>query len=378
MYKEAIRPVWAEINLANLDYNIKSIREKIGPAPAIIGIVKADGYGHGAFEVVQTLKNNGVKSFGVATLQEAVTLREQGVDDEIITLGLTPDFYKSVTVEYGLTPVVCSYQNALAISDEAGKYGKTINGLIAIDTGMGRIGFPDSDPDAAPEIGKISELPNFKIKGLISHFSTSDEADKTYATEQGKRFLAFQDKLTSAGISINFRTFANSGAIMQFPSSYYDAVRPGIILYGCYPCDESDRTQISLKQVMSVKANIVLLKKVPPGTSISYGRHFTTERDSLIATISLGYADGYPRPLSGKAKVIVGGRFAKIAGNICMDQCMIDVTDVPSVKPGDEVIITGSDGINTIPIDEIARETGTICNEIVCAFGQRLPKVYIR
>jgi len=376
MIKEAKRPAWLEIDLSNLIYNLNSIREKVGPAPDIIGVVKADGYGHGAYEITSALQKNGVKTFGVATLAEAIELREKGVKDEIITFGLTPDVFADVIIEYDLSPVTCSYQNALAISEEAKKYGKTIQGYVKIDTGMGRIGIPHDSPDAVAETGKITTLSNFRTKGLFSHFATSDDADMTYTKEQEKRFSAFLEKLAAKGININYRSFANSGAIMQHPNSYYEAVRPGIILYGYYPCADSDRTQISIKPVMSVKAAIVLIKKVAPGNSISYGRRFITERESLIASITLGYADGFPRPYSPNAKAIVGGKIVKIAGNICMDQCMLDVTDVPNVKVGDEVILMGSDGKNTISVDDLSGATGTICNEIVCAFGQRLPRIY--
>ena len=378
MLNEAKRPAWAEINLSNLDYNIKSIRKKIGPDKEIIGVIKADGYGHGAIEAAAVLRNNGVKSFGVATLHEVVALRERGVTEDIVTLGLTPDMYSDIIVEYGVTPVTCSYLNALSISEAAKKKDKVVSGFIAADTGMGRIGLLPDDPASVEEVKKISGLSNFKIKGLFSHFATSDTADKSYAKEQERRFSEFYNKLTAAGININYRTLANSAAIMEIPSSHYDAVRPGIILYGCYPSDEVDRSQISLKPVMSVKANIVHLKKIPTGASVSYGRRFIAKRDSLIATITLGYADGYPRPYSASAKVIIGGMYAPIAGNICMDQCMADVTDVPGVKAGDEIIVMGSDGGNTILADDIAAATGTINYEIVCAFGQRLPKIYVK
>ncbi|MCL1810025.1 MAG: alanine racemase [Clostridiales bacterium] len=377
MHREAMRPAWAEISLPNLDYNIKSIRAKIGPGKEIIGIIKADGYGHGACEAASVLRANGVKTFGVATVHEVAALRGKGIREDIILLGLTPDMYADAIVEYDALPVVCSYQNALSISNEAKKAGKTVYGFVAADTGMGRIGLPTDDPASASEVKKISNLPNFKIKGLFSHFATSDAKDKSYATAQNARFKAFDEALSADGIDTGIRTFANSAAIMEIPSSHYDAVRPGIILYGCYPSDEVDKSQISIKPVMSVKASIVQLKKVPPGTSISYGRKFITSRESLIATLTLGYADGYPRPGSGQAKVVVNGAFAPVAGTICMDYCMIDVTDVPGVKTGDEAIVMGSDGKNTISADDLARMTGTINYEILCAFGQRLPKVYI-
>lgn len=378
MLKEAIRPVWAEINLSNLDYNIKNIIAKAGKDKEIIGVIKADAYGHGSVQVAEVLKENGIKTFAIATLQEAITLREAGISEEIIMLGLTPDMYADTIVKYDITPVVCDSENAKAISEAAKAEGKTVKGLIAVDTGMGRIGYLPEDEEAVKDIKKISLLSNFKIKGMFSHMATADAFDKTFSKLQEEKYIGFYEKLKKEGIDVPFRTFANSASIMEIPSVHYDAVRPGIILYGCYPSDEVDKNQLSIKPAMSVKANIIHLKKVGTGFSVGYGRKFISERESIIATIALGYADGYPRPYSSAAKVLVNGVIAPIAGNICMDQCMIDVTEVPDVKVGDEVIIMGSDGKNTILADDIANATGTINYEIVCAFGQRLPKVYVR
>ncbi|MGN0704661.1 MAG: alanine racemase [Lentihominibacter sp.] len=378
MYKEAIRAAWAEINITNLDYNIKNIKEKVGPGKKITGIIKADGYGHGAVKVATVLRANGIESFGVATLSEAVRLREAGfLLEEILVLGLTPEPYVDVIVEHRLSPVVCDYKNAEAISRAAQKAGIVIKGYIAADTGMGRIGYNPEDPASIEDVKMIQTLPNFQINGLFSHFSTADAADKTYSAVQEQRYSVFYKRLTEAGVDIPHRTLSNSAAVMEIASAHYDMVRPGIILYGCYPSDEVDRKQLSIRPAMSVKANIVQLKKVPAGTSVSYGRKYTATKDSLIATIPIGYADGFPRPYSSKGKVIVNGVYAPIAGNICMDQCMIDVTHVPYVKVGDEVTIMGSDGICEILADDIAEATGTINYEIVCAFGQRLPKVYV-
>ena len=242
---------------------------------------------------------------------------------------------------------------------------------------MGRIGYNPEDPASIDDVKMIQTLPNFQINGLFSHFSTADAADKTYSAVQEQRYSVFYKRLTDAGVDIPHRTLSNSAAVMEIASAHYDMVRPGIILYGCYPSDEVDKNQLSIRPAMSVKANIVQLKKVPAGTSVSYGRKYTATKDSLIATIPIGYADGFPRPYSSKGKVIVNGVYAPIAGNICMDQCMIDVTHVPYVKLGDEVTIMGSDGICEILADDIAEATGTINYEIVCAFGQRLPKVYV-
>ncbi len=377
MYQDAIRPAWVEVNLSNLDYNIKNIKAKVGEDREIIGVIKADGYGHGSIEVANVLRKNGVKTFAVAALSEAIRLREHGVKEDIIMLGLTPDLYADTIVQYDITPVVCSASNAAAIAESAQKAGKVVEGLVAVDTGMGRIGYLPDDPEAISDIQEMEKLKGFQIKGLFSHFATADAADKTYARQQEAHYQAFYEKLAAAGVKIPMKTFANSAAIMEIPSVHFDAVRPGIILYGCYPSSEVDKSQLSLKPVMSVKANIVHLKEVPKGATVSYGRKYTAPRKSLIATLALGYADGFPRPYSLVGKVIVNGVFAPIAGNICMDQCMVDITDVPDVKVGDEVIIMGSDGTNTILADDIGDATGTINYEIVCAFGQRLPKIYV-
>lgn len=379
MYKDAIRPAWAEINLTNLDYNIKNIRAKVGADKEIIGVIKADAYGHGAVMCANVLRANGVKTFAIATLQEAIVLRQAGATEEIIMLGLTPDMYADTIVEYDITPVVCSASNAKAISDAALKAGKIVSGLIAVDTGMGRIGYlADEIENAVFDIKKITMLAGFKIKGLFSHMSTADAYDKTYSHQQEEKYNRFYEALVAAGIDVPMKTLANSASIMELPTIHFDAVRPGIILYGCYPSHEVDKNQLSLKPVMSVKANIVHVKDVPENFSVGYGRKYISDKPSRIATIALGYADGYPRPYSAQAKVIVNGVVCPIAGNICMDQCMIDVSRVPGVKVGDEVIIMGSDGVNTILADDIADATGTINYEICCAFGQRLPKVYVR
>ena len=378
MYKDAIRAAWAEINITNLDYNIKQIKDKVGPGKKITGIIKADAYGHGAVKVATVLRANGIESFGVATLSEAVRLRKAGfILEEIIVLGLTPDPYIDTIIEYRLTPVVCDYENAEAISRAAARANIIINGYLAIDTGMGRIGYDTDNSSSIDDIRMIMNLPNFRIAGLFSHFAAADSLDKTYTTVQEQRFMVFYKKLLNAGIPIPCRTLANSAAIMEVASSHYEMVRPGIIMYGCYPSAEVDRSQIDLRPVMSIKANIVQLKKVPAGNSISYGRKFTTRQDSLIATIPIGYSDGLPRPYSAKGKVIVNGVFAPIAGTICMDQCMIDVTHVPYPRLSDEVTIMGKDGIYEIRAEDIAKATNTINYEILCAFGQRLPKVYV-
>lgn len=378
MYKEALRPAWVEVNLTNLEYNIDKIQEKIGDRE-MIGVIKADAYGHGSVKFAEVLRKKGVKTFAVATLSEAITLREAGAKEEIIMLGLTPSMYADTIVDYDITPAVCEYENVKAFSEEAVKKNKTLRVILAVDTGMGRIGYQADDTDFAIEdVKKIEKLPNIVIKGMFSHMSTADSYDKTYSHQQEAKYNKFYEALTNAGIKIPFRTLANSASIMELPTVHFDACRAGIILYGLYPSNEVDQMQLSLKPVMSVKANIVHLKEVGVDFSVGYGRKFISKRPSKIATLALGYADGYPRPYSPNGKVIVNGHVCPIAGNICMDQCMVDVTDVPDVKVGDEVIVMGTDGVNTVSADYIAEMTGTINYEITCALGQRLPKVYVK
>jgi len=379
MYKEALRPVWAEINLSNFDYNVKQIKAKMGEDREFIGVIKADAYGHGAVMCAQVLRDNGVKTFAIATLQEAITLRKAGAKERIIILGLTPDMYADTLVEYDIMPVVCNSDNAKAINDAAAAAGKTVDCLLAVDTGMGRIGYLADDTEYAVEdVKRIAALPNVKIFGMFSHMSTADCVDKTYSHQQEAKFNNFYEALTNAGIEVPFRTLANSASIMEIPSVLFDGCRPGIILYGQYPSHEVVKAELPLKPVMQVKANIVHLKFVPADFSVGYGRKYISKKPATIATIGLGYADGYPRPYSANAKVIVNGVVCPIAGNICMDQCMIDVSNVPNVNVGDEVIVMGSDGVNSITADDIADATGTINYEITCAFGQRLPKVYVK
>lgn len=378
MHTEANRAAWAEIDLGCVDFNIKEIAHKVGGASKVIGVIKSDAYGHGAAKIAQLLSDNGICSFAVATLPEAIELRESGfTDEEIIPFSLIADSLEGTVVEYNLSPLICSFYTAEQISEEAAKKGKIISGYIAVDTGMGRVGYNPDVPETIEEIVKINELSNFRIKGLFSHMSTADEADKSYANWQAKRFKAFADKLESMGVSLPVKTFANSAAIVDMPETYYDKSRAGLILFGYYPSDEVDKSALSLKPAMSVKASIIQLKEVEKGTAIGYNRKFIADRKSRIATIPLGYADGLPRTYSPFAKVLVNGIIAPVAGNICMDQCMIDVTDVPEVKEGDEVIIIGSDGRNQITADDIAKATNTIPNEILCGFGQRLYKKYV-
>lgn len=369
------RPVWAEINLDNLVYNIKQIREK-AKSKELIGVVKADAYGHGAVEVAPVLLQNGATRLAVAVLTEAVELRKSGIKCSIMILGLTPETLSDDLIKYDIEPTVSTYEYALTLSNIAQSKGKTIKVHIAVDTGMGRIGFLPSE-ESIEEIYKISKLANIEIEGLFSHFCTADEADKSYSNMQFEKYNWFYEKLISKNIKINMRDIANSAAIMELPETHYDGTRPGIILYGYYPSNEVNKNELNIKPVMTWKANVVHVKTLEKGEYIGYGRKFRTERKSIIATLPIGYADGYTRMMSGKAKVIINGKFAPVVGNICMDQCMVDVTDVGDVKAGDEVILMGSDGSLKFNADDMAAILGTINYEVICMVSKRVPRVYI-
>ena len=381
MEKMINRGAWAEINLAHLSHNIQQIKGLLNDDQEIVGIIKADAYGHGSIRVAETLVENGLDFFGVATLKEAVELREGGIDNRIMILGVTQSQDWELVLDYHLISVLCDLDNGKALSDLAVKSGEEAEIFIAIDTGMGRIGYlVEEEADRTQAIGEILEiknLPGIKVQGLFSHMSSADARDKTFSHKQESLFLSFEQACKEADISFPRRTLANSASTMEIPSVYYDMVRPGIILYGCYPSEEVSKEIIDLEPVMSIKANILQLKEVGPGFSVGYGRKFITERRSKIATLPLGYADGLPRPYSQVGKVIVRGQFAPIAGNICMDQCMVDVTDIPDVALGDEVVVMGKQGDLSITAQDIGAATGTINYEIVCAFGQRLEKLYI-
>ncbi|MHC6181142.1 alanine racemase [Clostridium sp. JNZ X4-2] len=370
------RPVWEEVNLDNLAYNIGQIKLKVGNK-RLIGVVKADAYGHGAVEVSQVLLENGVERLAVAVLDEAVELRQNGIKAPVMVLGILPPTLIDDIVDYDIESIAPSYEYACQLSKTAADKGKIAKIHIALDTGMGRIGFLTND-DSVDEIYKISQLPNIEIQSLFSHFSTADEANKTYSHEQFEKYKLIYSKLVEKDIKINMRDIANSAAIMELPDTYCDSVRPGIIIYGYYPSNEVDKNQLSIKPLMTLKANVVHVKTMEIGQYVGYGRKFKSERKSVIATLPIGYADGYSRMLFGKAKVIINGKFAPVVGNICMDQCMVDVTDVGEVNEGDEVVLIGEkDGLR-FNAEDIAQILGTISYEVLCMMSKRIPRVYIK
>ena len=375
MFKH-LRPAWAEVNLDNLADNMKEIR-RVSKSKDIIAVVKADAYGHGAIDAAQVFLKNGATRLAVAVISEAAELRESGINCPIMILGFTSPYLIDDLLKYDIEQTVYSYEYACEISKAAVKQDKTAKIHIALDTGMGRIGFRPEEK-SVDEVYKISKLHNIVIEGLFSHFSSADQEDKSYTHMQIEKFNWFYNELLKRGIKINVRHIANSAAIIDIPEVHFDAVRPGIILYGYYPSKDVSRDIINLKPAMSLKANVVHVKRVPSGECIGYGRKFKTVRESTIATLPIGYADGYTRLLFNKTKVIINGKFAPVVGRICMDQCMVDVTEAGDVKTGDEAILMGSEDSLKFDADDMADLLGTISYEVLCMIGKRVPRVYIK
>ncbi|HEY8893019.1 MAG TPA: alanine racemase [Clostridium sp.] len=375
MFKH-LRPVWAEIDLDKLAHNMREIR-RISNSENIIAVVKADAYGHGAVDVAPVLLENGANRLAVAIQSEAIELRRSGIECPIMVLGFTPPNLIDNLLKYDIEQTVFSYEFAKKISKMALKKNKIAKVHIALDTGMGRIGYLPND-ESVEEVYNISKLPNIIIEGMFCHFSSADEKDKTYTYEQVKKYDVFYEKLKEKKVYINIRHIANSAAIIDLPETHYEAVRPGIIIYGYYPSEEVNKEKIDLLPVMTLKTNVVHIKTLPPGEYVSYGRKYKTKEKSVIATLPIGYADGYTRLLFQKAKVILKGEFAPVIGRICMDQCMVDVTGINGVKVGDEVILIGEDGKNKFTADIVGELIGTISYEVVCMVGKRVPRVYVR
>ncbi|KOR24541.1 alanine racemase [Clostridium sp. FAM 1755] len=369
-----LRAVWAEIDLDNLQYNVEQVKN-ICKNKDIIGVIKANAYGHGAMEIAPTLLENGVTRLAVAVLSEAMELRMSGVKKPIMILGYTPGSLGDMLLDNDIEQSVYSYNDALELSKVAVLKRKILKIHIVIDTGMGRIGFLPTK-ESVEDVYKISKLPNIKIEGIFSHFSSADELNKDYTLYQMNKYNEFINELENKDLSIPIKHIANSAAIIDLESTHLDAVRAGIIMYGYYPSNDVLKDNIKLKPVMSLKTSIVHIKKVPAGEYISYGRTFKTEKESIIATLPIGYADGYNRLLSNKGKVIVNGKLAPIVGRVCMDQCMIDVTSIEDLKVGDLVTIMGEENGVSYTAEDIASEIGTISYEVICNVNKRVPRVY--
>ena len=366
---------WAEIDIDAVVGNIKQIRKITSPNAKIMAIIKADAYGHGFFEVASALADNGADAFGVATADEAVQIRKAGFKNPILILGVIFRDDLERIIANDIMPVVFGYRFAKTISDTAVKLGKTAKIHIKLDTGMSRIGYVCTGSDSTVE---ISKLPNIEIDGIFSHFAKADETERDYTDLQFGRFRFITDELEKRGVHIPTKHICNSAGIIQYPQYHMDMVRSGIITYGLAPSDDVPINNLSLKPAMQLKSVVTNLKRIKVDTPVSYGGKYIAKPGTRIATIAIGYADGYSRILSGKAQVLIRGKKANIVGNICMDQLMADVTEIEDIKIGDEVILFGSDGNNTITVESVAALMGTINYETICVIGKRVPRVYIR
>ncbi len=380
------RPTCAEIDIKALVHNLNEAKRLAGSKSQLLAVVKADAYGHGAVKVSEALVRNDVQYLGTALVEEGIELRDAGIKIPIIVLGGVFESQIPKIAEYSLTPVVYQEGFLKAIAKEAENKNKQINIHIKIDTGMGRIGvLPD---EAVDFVKKAASQKNIKVEGIMTHFADADLSDKAYAEKQMAEFNSIVKRLNKEGIKIPYQHIANSAALVDFENDKFNMARPGIMLYGYAPFSTpplippllrggTGGVGLNLIPVMSLKTRILHLKKVSAGTYISYGRTFAAKRESIIATLPVGYADGYSRGLSNKGSVIVKGKKAPIAGRVCMDMTMIDVTDIIDVEINDEAVLMGSQGGEAITADDIARLTNTISYEVLCSIGKRVPRVYI-
>lgn len=365
------RAAWAQIDLGALRHNYEAIKSCIRGGAKLCAVVKADAYGHGAIAVARTAVECGASYLAVATLSEAIELRNAGFTTPILLLGLVRAEEARDIVDFDVTQVVCELPLAEALSREAVRQHKTVKVHIKVETGMGRIGLrPEKAADFAEALAK---LPGIEIEGMFSHFATADSKDKTFAYEQLERFKSAIASVKSRGIELPICHIAESAAILEIPEAHFDMVRAGIIQYGLWPSDEVTHP-IELRPVMKLCAQVVFLKTLHPGETIGYGRTFVAKRESRIATLPIGYADGYIRAYGNGGSVEFDGRRAPIAGRVCMDQVMVDVTDLPDVKEGDTAVLFGSDTLTT---DEAAGWLQTINYEVTCLVSPRVPRVYV-
>ncbi len=355
-----------------LDHNFREV-VRCAEGQQVLAVVKARAYGHGAVEVSKRLLRLGADMLGVALVEEGRELREAGIDAPVLVMGATFPEQAEEMVSLKLTPAIFSLSVAQALSEAAYRRRTTINVHVKIDTGMGRIGIA---PEDAPElIAALQKLRNISVQGLMTHFADADLRDKQFASKQMDRFETLLKALEARKITVPVRHAANSAAVLDFHRAFFTMVRPGLMLYGYNPLEEG-ALGADLRPVLSLVTRIAFIKKVPTGVPISYGRTFTTKRESAIATLPIGYADGYGRGLSNKGEALVRGMRVPVVGRVCMDMCMIDVTDVPAAREGDDVVLIGSQGSERITADDIAAKTGTIAYEVLCGISSRVPRIY--
>lgn len=366
---------YAEISLEAIGHNIREVKKRLPEGVKLLGVVKANAYGHGAVPVASYLENQ-VDYFATATIEEAVELRENGISAPILILGyVSPSQYGDL-VEYDITQTIDSYAQALALEKEAARQDRKAKAHLAVDTGMTRIGFQVTEHDA-DEAAKIADLPHIELEGMFTHFSCADQEDKTYCSMQMEKYDKMTALLAERGVTIPLRHICNSAGIMEFDDHRFEMVRSGIITYGIYPSEEVKKERLDLIPALSWKSHVIHVKEVGPGIGVSYGATYVTEKPmTRIATVSAGYADGYPRALSNQGCVLIHGKKAPIIGRICMDQMMVDVTDIPDVQVEDVVTLVGTDGDETITIEEIANPAARFDYEMLCDISSRVTRVY--
>ena len=364
---------YVTIDLDAIRDNFRAIRQKAGVP--VMAVVKADAYGHGAVQVARELESL-CAFFGVSSMQEALELRQAGLKIPILVLGHTPVSAFRTAILEGIRPAIFRYEDALALSREAKKLDAVAPFHFALDTGMSRIGF-QADGENADICARIAALPGLEAEGLFSHFATADCEDLTQAKAQAKRFDDFAAMLEERGVKVAIRHMNNSAGLMNF-ENHYDMVRAGIVIYGMYPSDEVDPALLSLRPALSWHSRITHVKTLPAGRGISYGACFVTEKETVVATVPVGYADGYNRSLSNGFYVLIRGKKAPILGRVCMDQLMVDVTDIPGVALNDTVTLIGTDGEETITMEQIAKVAGSFHYEMACSISRRVPRFYYR
>lgn len=367
--------VCAQIDLSAVRKNIETIRASVRPESKLMVVLKADGYGHGAVPIAKRIDDI-ADAYGMAIVEEAVELREAGIKKPILILGYTASHLYDKVIHYNITQTIFQYETAYELNEAAKKAAKTVTVHIKIDTGMSRIGFSLTE-ESIEDIVKISQLSNLRMEGIFTHFAKADEIDKEATRMQYQRFMEMLERLEKRGVTFAVRHASNTAAIIDLPEYNLDMVRCGIGTYGMYPSVDVQKNRVVLTPAMELKTHVSYVKELPKGVGISYNGTYVTERPMRVATIPVGYGDGYPRLLSSKGRVLIHGKSAPILGRVCMDQFMVDVSDIPEVKQNDDVTLMGRDGYECIPAEEISAFAGTINFEIVCGVGKRIPRVYI-
>lgn len=367
--------VCAQIDLSAVRKNVETIRACVRPESKLMVVLKADGYGHGAVPIAKRIDDI-ADAYGMAIVEEAVELREAGIMKPILVLGYTADHLYDKVIQYDITQTVFQYETAYELNEAAKKAGKNVKVHIKIDTGMSRIGFAATE-ESIEEIVKISKLSHLIMEGVFTHFAKADEIDKEATKLQYSRFMDMIDRLEKRGVTFAIRHASNTAAIIDLPEYNLDMVRCGIGTYGMYPSVDVQKNRVVLTPAMELKTHVSFVKDLPAGVGISYNGTYVTERPMRVATIPVGYGDGYPRLLSSKGRVLIHGKTAPILGRVCMDQFMVDVSDIPQVRQNDDVTLMGRDGHEWISAEEISGYAGTINFEIVCGVGKRIPRVYI-